>query len=143
MSHHPEPEPCSLSSPDDAWGEGEGPAPLRLRESHRVSQDRTFRLSFARALGTSSHPGFSCHSKLRSAQSGFSARMSFSFFSRRQPLISFPRIFALTTRPYSSYHTSMSKTYCAVKLVGYSFCLCSTSRRARSSVKPVYSLRDL
>ena len=52
-------------------------------------------------------------------------------------------LFALATRPYSSYHTSMSNTYRAVKLCGYNFCLCSMTRLARSSVKPTYSLRDL
>src|SRR6185437_310661 len=50
--------------------------PLQLRGSHRLAQDRTFLLSFGRVSGTSVHPGFSCQSKLRSAQSGFSARMS-------------------------------------------------------------------
>src|SRR5574338_62344 len=36
-THHPEPKPCLLSSSDGSSGEGEGPAPLQLRGSHRFT----------------------------------------------------------------------------------------------------------
>jgi hypothetical protein len=88
--------------------EAEEPAPLLLR----VSIDGYFRgflrFSLGLASGSDFQPGFSCHSKLKSAHSGFSARISFNFFSRRQPLISFSRSLALTARAYSSYHTRVS-----------------------------------
>jgi hypothetical protein len=85
---------------------GEGAAPLVRKEIE--TQDLGFlRLILGRASGSSFQPGSSSHSRLKSAQSRFSARMSFNFFSRRQPLISTSRILARITFPKGSHQTSV------------------------------------
>jgi len=111
LTRHPEPE----------HGVAECGLHIAIREGRdllRRSYGLERRLSLGRASGSSFQLGSSCHSRLKSAQSGFSARISFSFFSRRQPLISISLVRALAKPECSSYQTNVSNSYRAVKLSG-------------------------
>lgn len=77
---------------------------LDVSRNTRLRHNRRFRFNIGLgfASGMAFHDGFSSHTKLKSSQFGFASRISFNFFSRSQPLISFSRAMASVTSENSS-----------------------------------------